>query len=109
VVEAENVGRALLANPQLRPLHHTEQQRESQELTRSQRRLSEQLSANRVALQEFLAESAVRDIMEQVIAVLLKQLDAPEKQIRAVIYAVMPSRQLQMSASKQLQPTREPA
>jgi hypothetical protein len=28
VVDAENVGRALLANPQLTPLHNTEQQRE---------------------------------------------------------------------------------
>ena len=91
VVDAENVGRALLANSQLTPLHNTEQQRELQELTRAQRRLSQQLSANRVALQELLAESAVRDIMEQVIAVLLKQLAALEKQIRAAIHAVMPS------------------
>jgi transposase len=95
VVDAENVGRALLANSQLTPLHNTEQQRELQELTRAQRRLSEQLSeqlsANRVALQELLAESAVRDIMEQVIAVLVKQLAALEKQIRAAIHAVMPS------------------
>jgi hypothetical protein len=75
----------------LTPLHNTEQQRELQELTRAQRRLSEQLSANRVALQELLAESAVRDIMEQVIAVLVKQLAALEKQIRAAIHAVMPS------------------
>jgi len=37
------------------------------------------------------AESAVRDIMEQVIAVLVKQLAALEKQIRAAIHAVMPS------------------
>jgi transposase len=91
VVDAENVGRALLANSQLTRLHNTEQQRELQELTRAQRRLSEQLSANRVALQELLAESAVRDIMEQVIAVLVKQLAALEKQIRAAIHAVMPS------------------
>src|SRR4051812_49188376 len=73
VIEAENVGRALLANPQLRPLHNAEQQRELQELTRAQRRLSEQLRANRGALQELMAESAVRKIIEQVIAVLLKQ------------------------------------
>src|SRR3954462_3247695 len=91
VIDAENVGRALLANPQLTPLHNTEQQRELQELTRAQRRLSEQLRANRGALQELMAESAVRDIIEQVIAVLLKQLAALEKQIRAAIYAAMPS------------------
>jgi transposase len=77
VVDTENVGRALLANPQLTPLHNSAQQRELQELTR----LSEQLSANRVALQELLAESAVRDLIELVNARLLKQLDALEKQI----------------------------
>jgi hypothetical protein len=43
LVDAENVGRALLANPQFKPLHNTEQQRGLQELTRAQRRLSEQL------------------------------------------------------------------
>jgi transposase len=92
VIDAENVGRALLANPQLTPLHNTEQQRELQELTRAQRRLSEQLRANRSALQELTAESAVRNILiKQVIAVLLKQLAALEKQIQATIHAVMPS------------------
>jgi transposase len=38
-----------------------------------------------------MAESAVRKIIEQVIAVLLKQLTALEKQIQATIHAVMPS------------------
>ena len=90
-IDAENVGRALLANPQLTPLHNAEPQRELQELTRAQRRLSEQLRANRGALQELMAESAVRKIIEQVIAVLLKQLTALEKQIQATIQAVMPS------------------
>ena len=32
-VDAENVGRALLASPQLTPVHSTEQQRQLQELT----------------------------------------------------------------------------
>jgi transposase len=91
VIDAENVGRALLANSQLTPLHNTEQQRELQELTRAQQRLSEQLRANRGALQELTAESAVRNLIEQVIAVLLKQLAALEKQIQATIHAVMPS------------------
>ena len=91
VIDAENVGRALLANSQLTPLHNTEQQRELQELTRAQQRLSEQLRANRGALQELMAESAVRNVIQQVIAVLLKQLAALEKQIQATIHVVMPS------------------
>ena len=74
IVDAENVGRALLANPQLAPLHCTRQRRELQELTRAQRGLSEQLKANRTALWELLTESPVCAILQQVIAILLKQL-----------------------------------
>ena len=91
VVDAENVARALLANPQLAPLHSPKQQRELQELTRAQRRLSEQLKANRVALQELMAESPVREILQQVIATLLEQLGLLERQIRAAVNTVMPS------------------
>ena len=47
-----------------------------QELTRAQRRLSEQLKANRSALQELMAESPVRQIIHKVIAILVKQLSA---------------------------------
>lgn len=66
VVDAENVARALLANPQGASLHSPQQQREWQELTRAQRRLSEQLKANRGALQELMAESPVRESLQQV-------------------------------------------
>jgi hypothetical protein len=91
LVDAENVGRALLANPQLTSLHSGLKQRELQELTRTQRRLSEQLKASRSALQELMAESSVREIIQQVITVLLQQRAALEKQIRAAIQSVMPS------------------
>ena len=91
VVDAENVGRVLLANPHLTPLCSGWQQRELQELTRAQRRLSEQLKANRRALQQLMAESPVREMVQQVIAVLQKQLTALEKHIRATINTVMPS------------------
>jgi transposase len=91
VVDAENVGRVLLANPQLAPLHSSGQRRELQELTRAQRRLSEQLKANRSALKELLVDSPVRDILGKVIAVLLKQLAVLEKQIRMAINAAMPT------------------
>jgi transposase len=91
MVDAENVGRVLLANPQLTPLHSMEQQRELQELTRAQRRLSEQLKANRSGLQELMPESPVREIIQQVITILLKQLAALEQQIRVVVSTVMPA------------------
>ena len=41
LIDAGNVARALLANPQLPELNAVEQQRTLQELTRTQRRLSE--------------------------------------------------------------------
>ncbi len=49
VIDAENVARALLANHKLPELHAVDHQRELQELTRTQRRLSEQLKASRAA------------------------------------------------------------
>lgn len=54
IIDAGNVARALLANPQLSELNRVEQQRTLQELTRTQRRLSEQLKATRSAQQEWL-------------------------------------------------------
>lgn len=66
VIDARNVARALLANSQLAPLRSIEQQRELQELFRAQRRLSEQLKANRGALQELITASPVREILQQV-------------------------------------------
>src|SRR5262249_9369708 len=50
-------------------LHAAEHQRELQELTRTQRRLSEQLKANRCALQELTAESSVREVLKPVIEI----------------------------------------
>jgi len=51
VVDASNAARALLANPELPVFRPGQYQREFQDLTRTQRRLSEQLKANRMALQ----------------------------------------------------------
>jgi transposase len=91
VVDAGNVARTLLANPQLTSLRSIEQQRELQELSRAQRRLSEQLKANRGALQELMAASPVREILQQVMATLVRQLALLEKQIRKAVHQIMPS------------------
>src|SRR4051794_31390248 len=93
IVDAANVARALLANPQLPALRSREQQqRELQEMSRAQHRLSEQLKSNRSALAELTEHSPVRDIMEQVIQTLVVQLKELEKQLRAAVSARMPSR-----------------
>src|SRR5205823_8314668 len=74
VVDATNVARALLANPRLPLLRNSDWQRELQELSRAQRRLSEQLKSNRGALKELAHDSPVREVLEQVIRTLVIQL-----------------------------------
>jgi transposase len=90
VVDAANVARALLANPQLPALQSREQQRALQEMSRAQHRLSEQLKANRSALAELTEHSPVREILEQVIQALVVQLKELE-QHRTAVSARMPS------------------
>jgi transposase len=90
VVDATNVARALLANPKLPPLRKLDSQRELQELSRAQRRLSEQLKSNRGALQELAEDSPVREILEQVIRTLVVQLKELQRQLRSVVSRVMP-------------------
>ena len=89
-VDAANVARALLANPQLPPLLYSDRQRELQELSRAQRRLAEQLRSNRSALSELTKHSPVRAVIEEVIRTLVCQLGEIEKQLRSIVRTVMP-------------------
>lgn len=91
VVDATNVARALLANPQLPAVRSREQQRAWQEMSRAQHRLSEQLKSNRSALAELTEYSPVREILEQIIQTLVAQLKELEKQLRRAVSARMPS------------------
>jgi transposase len=88
-VDAANVARALLANPQLPSLQYSDRQRELQELSRAQRRLSEQLRSNRFALAELSEHSSVRVVLEEVIYTLSSQQGVREKasQYRSYGYA----------------------
>jgi transposase len=90
VVDASNVARALLANPQLPVLQSADSQRELQELSRAQRRLSEQLKSNRGALKELTEDSPVRDILKQVITTLVVQLKELQRQLRCAVSRIMP-------------------
>jgi transposase len=90
-VDAANVARALLANPQLPSLQHSDRQRELQELSRAQRRLAEQLRSNRSALAELSEHSPVRAVLEEVIRTLILQLKELEKQLRSIVCTVMPA------------------
>lgn len=90
VIDAENVARALLANPQLPELHAVDCHRELQELTRTQRRLSDQLKASRGAFQELMAESPVREVLQPVICILVEQLKLLRRHIRLMVIRLMP-------------------
>jgi transposase len=90
VIDAENVARALLANPKLPELHAVDYQRELQELTRTQRRLSEQLKASRGALQELTVDSPVREVLQPIICILVDQLKVLQRQIRLMVNNLMP-------------------
>ena len=71
-------------------LHAVDCQRELQELTRTQRRLSEQLKASRAAFQELMAESPVREVLQPVICTLVDQLKVLRRQIRLMVNNLMP-------------------
>jgi transposase len=90
IVDAANVARALLANPELPELKMLEQQRTLQELTRTQRRLSEQLSANRSAMQELDPQSSVREVLQRVLDTLARELKTLERRIRELVTKLMP-------------------
>jgi len=90
IIDAGNVARALLANPQLPERNVVEQQRTLQELTRTQRRLSEQLKATRSAQQELAAQSPVREVLQRVIDVLVSEMKTLEQHIREMVKKIMP-------------------
>lgn len=60
ILDAINVARALLANPEFQVLQNLDSHRELQELSRAQRRLSEQLKSSRGALKELTEDSLSR-------------------------------------------------
>ena len=91
VVDAQNAARALMANPSLPTFCPGQFQRELQDLTRTQRRLSEQLKANKMALQALDAGSSVRPALMQVIQVLEEQLAELSKHMKTLVKASAPT------------------
>ncbi len=91
VVNAQNAARALMANPSLPTFCPGQYQRELQDLTRTQRRLSEQLKANRMALQSLDLDSSVSATLAQVIQVLEEQLDYLADQMKALVKTLVPA------------------
>ncbi len=80
-----------MANPSLPTFCPGQSQRELQDLTRTQRRLSEQLKANKMALQALDAGSSIRSALTQVIQVLEKQLAELSAQMKTRVKASAPT------------------
>lgn len=91
VVDASNAARALLANPKLPVFRPSQYQREFQDLTRTQRRLSEQLKANRMALQALDPDSSARSALTQVIQILEEQLAGLSEQLKTLVKTLAPA------------------
>ena len=90
-MDASNAARALLANPELPVFRPGEGQREFQDLTRTQRRLSEQLKANRMALQALSTGSSAHSALTLVIQVLDEQLADLSKQMKTMVKSLAPT------------------
>ncbi len=69
----------------------SEGQREFQDLTRTQRRLSEQLKANKMALQALNRSSSARSALTHVIQVLEEQLADLSKQMKTLVTTLAPT------------------
>ncbi len=90
-MDASNAARALLANPKLPVFRPSQYQREFQDFTRTQRRLSEQLKANRMALQALDPSSSARSALTQVIHVLEEQLAELSEQMKTLVKSLAPA------------------
>ena len=82
--DAVNAARALLANPQLEAYTPIKAQCQAQQLTRQQRRLSQQLKANRMALKE-LADTKLKASIKAVIKALKKAFTELNNQLKAMV------------------------
>lgn len=84
-VDAQNAARALLANPELPAYAPPPHQRRLQTLSRTRRRLAQQLKANRMALKDMPEEfSEEREVLKEIVECLsqkLKRLEALMGQI----------------------------
>jgi transposase len=91
-IDAQNAARALLANPDLPP-HRPRpgaSQRELQVLSRTRRRLGEELKANRMALSALAEGSAVGPCLRRVEACLAEELKAIEALMGEIVRRIAP-------------------
>ncbi len=88
-VDAENVARAALANPELTTFAPRQAVEDLKHLTRTREALAKQLTAHKLSLASLELEVA-RQAVEAVIAVLKEQLKTLEQAMKALVDELMP-------------------
>lgn len=88
-VDAENVARAALANPEIVGFEPQAQVEELKHLSRTREALVKQLTAHRLSLQSSDSKTA-RQALEAVIAVLVEQVKALETALKRLVNELMP-------------------
>lgn len=89
-VDAQNCARALLANPETPPFAPCEKQRDLQQLSRTRKRLAEDLKANRMAAKELGGGSTLKAVLEGLIGKLEEGIGRLEKEMVGLVKEVMP-------------------
>jgi 1-aminocyclopropane-1-carboxylate deaminase/D-cysteine desulfhydrase-like pyridoxal-dependent ACC family enzyme len=74
LIDAENAAKVLLANPDLPLYQPLQAQRELKELTRTRMRLSQQLTANRMALKDLEPATPAGQALSRLLEVLQREL-----------------------------------
>lgn len=88
-VDAENVARAMLANPELSNFKPQAKLEELKRLSRTREALVKQLGAHRLSLQSIDLKTA-RHALEAVIAVLIEQVKVLETAMKVLVDELMP-------------------
>ena len=88
-VDAENVARAALANPELSAFAPQQAVEDLKSLTRTREALVKQLTAHRLSLRS-LELAAARQALEAVVTVLAKQLKCLEQAMKLLVDELMP-------------------
>lgn len=89
-IDALNCARALLANPELPTHDPPEKQRDLQRLSRTRKRLADDLKANRMAATELEEGSALKEVLVKLIRDLEEGIKRIEKIMGSLLKEVMP-------------------
>lgn len=90
IIDAENVARVLLANPELPPFEPRQEQQQLKELVRTRERLADELKAHRLAHRQLEQESVSYAVLTELIQSLKAHIQRLEKAMQELIKRLMP-------------------